>query len=360
MRGFVTPRNPLRGEYGVDHGFLGKQTEGVRKRNAVTEHGADDGFTFNHRLQKRRPHKPLPFKLFAQLAEQRLLVNRRVADAEMGGVEVFIQHPRAGAVYQHQLANLLQLIISRKRCDHHYRFCFFTDARGSDNKVLAERFHLLVLAQRERARDLNLRVFTLEYRLNHTHHRITGVTDQQHARLALVANVVVTLQPDANVQHQETNFVFADRIRRVFSPVRYRRQGHVPGHRVVLLDIIQQRIGDHDLIPHAGDHRLDVREQIRVQLRVAEQVVVVVGVDVAQDVVHQRLFVIGVNGAWGDLLDLPRSDVHAEPVLLRGCKRFARQFLNGHSNIFRRFPHVLLHILRMEFRQRIAFADASH
>ena len=114
------------------------------------------------------------------------------------------------------------------------------------------------------------------------------------------------------------------------------------------------------MIPHAGDHRLDVREQIRVQLRVAEQVVVVVGVDVAQDVVHQRLFVIGVNGAWGDLLDLPRSDVHAEPVLLRGCKRFARQFLNGHGNIFRRFPHVLLHILRMEFRQRIAFADASH
>ena len=69
----------------------------------------------------------------------------------------------------------------------------------------------------------------------------------------------------------------------------------------MLLDVIQQRIGDHDLIPHAGDHRLDVREQIRVQLRVAEQVVVVVGVDVAQDVVHQRLFVIGVNGAWGDL-----------------------------------------------------------
>jgi hypothetical protein len=43
----------------------------------------------------------------------------------------------------------------------------------------------------------------------------------------------------------------------------------------VLLDVIQQRIGDHDLIPHAGDHGFDVREQIRVQLRVAEQVVVI-------------------------------------------------------------------------------------
>lgn len=69
----------------------------------------------------------------------------------------------------------------------------------------------------------------------------------------------------------------------------------------MLLDVIQQRIGDHDLIPHAGDHGFDVREQVSVQLRVAEQVVVIVGVDIAQDVVDQRFVVIRVNGAQGYL-----------------------------------------------------------
>lgn len=84
-----------------------QQAEGVRQRNAVAEHGADDGFTLDNRIQKLRTDKALCFKLFTQLAEQRLLVDRLVDNAEMGRVEVFFQHPRPGAVHQHQLADLL-------------------------------------------------------------------------------------------------------------------------------------------------------------------------------------------------------------------------------------------------------------
>ena len=125
----------------------------------------------------------------------------------------------------------------------------------------------------------------------------------------------MALQPDADMQHQKTNFVFADHIRGVFAPARHRREGHIPRHRVVLLDVIQQRIGDHDLIPHAGNHGFDVREQICMQLLIAQQVVVIVGVDVAQNVVDQGFVVVGVNRAGGDLLDLPRRNVHTQPAL---------------------------------------------
>ena len=107
MRGFVAPLHAVRGEHGVDHRFLRQQAEGVRQRDAVAEHGADDSFTLNNRIQKLRADKAFGLKLFTQLAEQRLLIDRLVDNAEMGRVEVFIQHPRAGAVHQHQLANLL-------------------------------------------------------------------------------------------------------------------------------------------------------------------------------------------------------------------------------------------------------------
>ena len=69
------------------------------------------------------------------------------------------------------------------------------------------------------------------------------------------------------------------------------------------------------MIPHAGNHGFDVREQICMQLLIAQQVVVIVGVDVAQNVVDQGFVVVSINGARGDLLDLPRRNVHAQPAL---------------------------------------------
>ncbi len=63
MRRFIPPDDTLRGKDGVDHRFLCQQTEGVRQGNAVTQHGADDSLTFNHRIKKLRIDKAFILQL---------------------------------------------------------------------------------------------------------------------------------------------------------------------------------------------------------------------------------------------------------------------------------------------------------
>ena len=283
----------------------------MRQRNTVAEHGADDRFTLHHRSMKLRIDEAFLQQLLTQFGEQRLLIHRRVDHPEMGGIEVLIQHPRTGAVHQHQLADLIQLIVSGERRDGHYRLVFFADPHRGDNKIRLDRVPLFVLALGNSGGDLQLRIFALQDRLNHPHHRIAGIAHQQHLRLTLVADVVVALQPDADMQHQKTDFVFANGIRRVFAPAGDRGEGHIPGHRVVLFDVIQQRIGDHDLVAHPGDHGFNVGQQIGMQLGVVQQVVIILAVNVAQDVIDQRFIIVGADSFRIDILHLTGRDMHA-------------------------------------------------
>ena len=144
-------------------------------------------------------------------------------------------------------------------------------------------------------------------------------------RLALVADVVVAFQPDANMQHQKADFVFADGIRRVFAPARYRGECHIPCHRIVLFDVIEKRIRDHYLIAHAGDHGFNVGQQIGVQLGVVQQVVVILAVDVTQNVIDQRFVIVGADGFRIDILYLAGGDMHAQPLFLGGREGFSGQ-----------------------------------
>ncbi len=73
---------------------------------------------------KLRIDKAFLQQLLAQLGEQRLLIHRLIDHPEVGGIEVFIQHPRTGTVHQHQLADLIQLIVGGERRDGHYRLVF--------------------------------------------------------------------------------------------------------------------------------------------------------------------------------------------------------------------------------------------
>ena len=143
--------------------------------------------------------------------------------------------------------------------------------------------------------------------------------------MTLVANVVVTLQPDADMQHQKADFVFADGVRSIFPPAGDRGEGHIPGHRVVLFDVIQQRIGDHDLVAHAGDHGLNVGQQIGVQLGVVQQVVVILAVDVAQNVIDQRFVIVGADGFRVDVLHLTGGEMHAQPLFFSGREGLSGQ-----------------------------------
>ena len=56
---------------------------------------------------KLRIDEAFLLQLLTQLGEQRLLIYRLIDHPEVGGIEVFIQHPRTGAIHQHQLANLI-------------------------------------------------------------------------------------------------------------------------------------------------------------------------------------------------------------------------------------------------------------
>ena len=90
----------------------------------------------------------------------------------------------------------------------------------------------------------------------------------------------------------------------------------------MLLDVTQQRIGDVNLIAHAGNHGL---EQIGAQLLILLQPVVVMGVDVVKQVIHQRIRVIGIDGAGCQCLNLPRRNIDAQPVLFGLRDTFAHQ-----------------------------------
>ena len=127
MGGFVAPGDALRGDNGINHRLFRQQPQGVRQRSAIPQHGADDRFTFHHRSMKLRIDKAFLQQLLAQLGEQRLLIHRLIHHPEVGGIEVLIQHPRTGTVHQHQLADLIQLIVGGERRDGHYRLVFFAD-----------------------------------------------------------------------------------------------------------------------------------------------------------------------------------------------------------------------------------------
>lgn len=86
----------------------------------------------------------------------------------------------------------------------------------------------------------------------------------------------------------------------------------------MLFDVIQQRIGDHDLVAHAGDHGLNVGQQIGVQLGVVQQVVVILAVDVAQNVIHQRFVIVRADGFRVDVLHLTGGEMHAQPLFFGG------------------------------------------
>ena len=205
---------------------------------------------------------------------------------------------------------MFQLIIGRERRNHRYRLIFFTDPRGRDDKIFADAFPLFVVTQRDGIDDLYLRILTRQHRFNHPRHRISGIAYQQNLRLSLITDVVTTLQPDANMQHEEADLIFTDGVRRIFSPSRDGGQRHVPRHGVVLFNIFQQRIGDHYLVTHPGDHRLNMRQQVSMQLFVIQQVVVVLGVDKTQDVIDQRFIIIRIDSTGRDLLYLAGSNMH--------------------------------------------------
>ena len=127
----------------------------------------------------------------------------------------------------------------------------------------------------------------------------------------------------------------------------------------MLLDVIEQRVRDHNLVAHAGDHSFDVGQQVRVQLRVFQQVVVILLIDIAQDVVYQRFVIVGADGFRVDVLYLASGKMHAQPGFFGLRERFSGQFLQRVRHVMSHITHVLRDLFGAEIRQRITSAYAT-
>ena len=70
MGGFVAPGDALRGDNGINHRLFRQQPQGVRQRNAIPQHGADNRFTFHYRSMKLGIDKAFLQQLLAQLGDE--------------------------------------------------------------------------------------------------------------------------------------------------------------------------------------------------------------------------------------------------------------------------------------------------
>lgn len=91
---------------------------------------------------------------------------------------------------------------------------------------------------------------------------IVGIVYQQYLWLMLVVDVVVVFQFNVDMQYQKVDFVFVDGVWSIFFLVGDCGQGYISGYWVVLFDVIQQWIGDYDLVVYLGDYGFNVGQQI--------------------------------------------------------------------------------------------------
>ncbi|MBS6057374.1 MAG: hypothetical protein KIB04_04655 [Pantoea sp.] len=84
------------------------------------------------------------------------------------------------------------------------------------------------------------------------------------------------------------------------------------------------------------------------------------GIDVAEDIVHQRIAVIGADGAGRNLLNAARGDIQAQPGLFRRRDRLTGYRPHQVDDMARCFVHILIHLLGAKVGKRIAFANAAH
>ncbi|MNM90624.1 hypothetical protein D3C81_1028910 [compost metagenome] len=99
-------------------------------------------------------------------------------------------------------------------------------------------------------------------------------------------------------------------------------------------------------------------QQIGTQLLVTLQIVVIVRVDIRQNVIHQRFFIVGVDLGRLHLLHPPRSNVHPQVGLFRYRYLFATGFTQFPGQPGRNLAHRVIPVLNVKVRQRITIGNA--
>jgi hypothetical protein len=98
MGGFVAPGDALRGDNRINHRLFGQQSQGVRQRNAIAEHGADNRLTLHHRSMKLGVNKAFLQQLLAQLAQREIAhLQLQRTFFEFGRIQNVVEQAQQGA-----------------------------------------------------------------------------------------------------------------------------------------------------------------------------------------------------------------------------------------------------------------------
>ena len=96
----------------------------------------------------------------------------------MVGIEIFVEHVGAGAVDQHQLAKLLQLVLGREGGNEYHGGVFFVHLDGTDDKVLRDLRQTFVIPHRFKCGQLQLGILPLDTCFQHPEGGVARIAKQ--------------------------------------------------------------------------------------------------------------------------------------------------------------------------------------
>ncbi|MND54964.1 hypothetical protein D3C80_460370 [compost metagenome] len=231
----------------------------------------------------------------------------------MVGIEVLVQQVGAGAIDQHQLAELLQLVLGREGGDLYHGGVLLAHLEGADDKVLLDLCQSLVIPYRLQAGQLQLGVLPPDARLQYPEGGVARIAQEHGLGATGVADVIVALQADPDMDHQIADLVMGQPVGGLPYPLRDGGQGDVVGEGIVLLDVVRQRVVAAYLVFDPQQHGTYVGLQVGPQLRVGAQIIGVVLVDVGQQMLHQLLALGGHGRAeLGSIGSEPGLDLDGE------------------------------------------------
>ncbi len=137
----------------------------------------------------------------------------------MLGIEILVEQIGAGAIDEHQLAELLQLILGREGGYLHHGDVLLAHLDGADDKVLLDPRQPFIIPYRLQRHQLKLGVLPPDARLQYPEGGIARVAQQQRLGAPGVTDVVVALKPDPDVDHQVADFMVGQPVRGLPDPL---------------------------------------------------------------------------------------------------------------------------------------------
>ncbi|MNS54286.1 hypothetical protein D3C72_870700 [compost metagenome] len=133
---------------------MGQQAEGVGQGYAFSQQGGDDALPLVQRAPEPHLNQLLQLQLVTDAAKQLCLTERLCDHHEVVGIEILVEQVGAGAIDQHQLAELLQLVLGREGGNLYHGGVLLARLDCADDEVLLNVLQPLVIPYRFQAGQL--------------------------------------------------------------------------------------------------------------------------------------------------------------------------------------------------------------